>query len=283
MKSESNKSFEYSKVPSPRWNVIDVMEVAGPPSIAVPLFFDVDLSWAESLRKTYKELGHKIAITTILIKAFAIAQREHPLTRTNQLANGKLVTFNQITAGFTVERIIAGSPAVFFGTIKDADKKTLLEIADELRAHSQDSVHDIPQLALQIQCLKFPRWVRKLVMHGVLWSPHIRLKVIPATFGMSSVGRWGCKTGIAPCLTTTTFGVGEVEDRPIAVNGRVEVRPVVTISYVFDHRIMDGAPACRFMKDVRDLLQGALADYVQDELNDLKSSLSAATSLKSEH
>jgi pyruvate/2-oxoglutarate dehydrogenase complex dihydrolipoamide acyltransferase (E2) component len=272
MKSELGKSFEFSDVPRPRWNVIDVMTVVAPSAMPVPLFFDIDVSWAEALRKRYLELGYKVAITAILLKAIAIAQRDHPLTRTHQLPTGKLVTFNEITAGFTVERIVSGTPAVFFGTIKNVDSKSILEIAGELRAYGQDPIKSIPQLDLQARCLEFPRWVLKLILHLSVWSPLVRLKVLPATFGVSSVGRWGCKTGTPPCLTTTTFGVGEVTDRPVVVDGQVEVRPVISVTYVFDHRIIDGAPACRFMKNVIDLLQGSMENYVHDELELLRSS-----------
>jgi hypothetical protein len=275
MKFESGKSFEYSDIPRPRLNLLDVMTVVMPPGIPVPLLFDIDLSWAEALRKKYLELGQKVHITAILLKAIGIAQREHPSTRTNQLPSGKLVTFNNITAGFTVERIVSGTPAVFFGTIKNVDCKSILEIVAELRAYGQDPIDAIPGLELQVRSLGYPRWVRQLIMHLCVWFPQVRMKVIPATFGLTSLGRWGCKSGVAPCLTTTTFGVGEVEDRPVILNGKVEVRPVISITYVFDHRIIDGAPACRFMKAVTDLLQGGLESYVHDELELLKGTPSA--------
>jgi pyruvate/2-oxoglutarate dehydrogenase complex dihydrolipoamide acyltransferase (E2) component len=280
MKNDFGKSFEYCDIPNPRFNVLDVMTVAMPPGMPVPLLFDIDLSWAEALRKRYLERGHKVHVTAILLKAFGIAQREHPFTRTNQLPTGKLVTFNEITAGLTVERIVSGTPAVFFGTIKNVDCKSILEIAAELLAYAQDPIDSLPQLGLQVQSLKYPRWVRQLIMHLCLWSPRVRLKVIPATFGLTSLGRWGCKSGIPPCLTTTTFGVGEVEDRPVIVNGKAEVRPVVSVTYVFDHRIIDGAPACRFMKEVIDLLQGGLESYVCDELELLRSAPSLVRTAK---
>lgn len=278
MAAESGRSYEFSDVPRPRFSVLDVMDVVLPRAMPVPLFFDIDLSWAEALRKRYLDLGHKIAITTVLVKAIGIAQREHPLTRTLRIPNGKLVTFNDITAGFTVERIVSGTPAVFFGTIKNTDTKSILEIAKELRSYGQDPIDTLPQLDLQVRCLQFPRWVGKLALNLCIWIPRVRLKLIPATFGMSSVGRWGCKTGIAPCLATVTFGVGEVQDRPVAVDGRVEIRPVVSITLNFDHRIIDGAPSCRFMKDVTDLLQGGLEEYVKDELELLKTKKSQKTS-----
>jgi hypothetical protein len=269
LKSESEPLYEYSDVATPRHSVLDVIDVVAPSAVPVPLVFDIDVSYAENVRKRFAALGHKVAITALLLKAIGIAQREHPLTRTVQLPTGRLVTLNQISAGFTVERIISGTPAVFFGTVTDVDKKPVLDIATELRAYGQDPVDSIPQLALQVKCLDLPRWMRKLMLLGCVWFPKLRMKIIPASFGLSSVGRWGCKTGTPPCLSTTTFGVGEVQDRAVIVNGESVSRPVVTVTYVFDHRIIDGAPACRYMKDVTDLLQGGLEEHVKDELQRL--------------
>jgi pyruvate/2-oxoglutarate dehydrogenase complex dihydrolipoamide acyltransferase (E2) component len=269
--------YDYGEVPAARWNVLDVMNVVAPPSIPVPLFYDIDVSWAEALRKRYASLGHKVTITSIMLKAIALAQREHPLSRTQQLTTGKLITLNQITAGFTVERNVNGTPAVFFGTIENADNKSILEIAAELRAYSKDPIESIPQLKLQMQCLNYPNWVRKLVLHLGLLFPALRMKIIPASFGLTSVGRWGCKTGIPPCITTTSFGVGKVFDRAIVVNRKIVIKPLLSVTYVFDHRILDGGPACRFMRDLTGLLEGGMEQYVKDELNQLASSLRFAS------
>jgi pyruvate dehydrogenase E2 component (dihydrolipoamide acetyltransferase) len=62
------------------------------------------------------------------------------------------------------------------------------------------------------------------------------------------------------------FCVGEVEDRPVALDGKVEVRPQLSLVLNFDHRVMDGATAARFMKDIVDLLQGGLEEHVKAEL-----------------
>lgn len=83
-----------------------------------------------------------------------------------------------------------------------------------------------------------------------------------ATFGLSSLGKWGIKGLIPPCVSTSTFGVGEVEERAVVRGGQIEIRPMLTIILNFDHRIIDGAPAARFMSDVKKLLEGGLENYV---------------------
>ena len=46
------------------------------------------------------------------------------------------------------------------------------------------------------------------------------------------------------------LGVGRIVDKPAAVDGRVEIRPMLWLSLTFDHRIVDGAPAARFLTDL---------------------------------
>jgi pyruvate dehydrogenase E2 component (dihydrolipoamide acetyltransferase) len=51
--------------------------------------------------------------------------------------------------------------------------------------------------------------------------------------------------------------VGAILRKPVAVEGRdaVEVRPVCALTLVFDHRIVDGAPAARLLQRVKELIE----------------------------
>ena len=56
------------------------------------------------------------------------------------------------------------------------------------------------------------------------------------------------------------LGLHKIQDRPIAVNGQVQVRPMMYIALTYDHRIVDGAEAVRFLVRVKELVEdpGAL-------------------------
>ncbi|HNM51453.1 MAG TPA: 2-oxo acid dehydrogenase subunit E2, partial [Candidatus Obscuribacter sp.] len=112
-----------------------MIQIIGRDSVSTYMFCDVDMTWAENLRKTLKAYGQKVTVTAILLKAIGIAQRAHPESRTALLPWGKTVTFNDIVAGFTVERVIGQQPAVFFGAIDNPDTKSVEEIAGELRQY----------------------------------------------------------------------------------------------------------------------------------------------------
>lgn len=270
MDSQSGQSnFNDTSIPKVRKNVIDMIRLCGVPSIPAYLFYDLDMTWAEELRKKFGALGYRTTVTAILLKAIAIAQRTHPIMRTALLPTGQIITIEKITAGFTVERFVNGEPGVFFGTIKEADSKPITEIADELRSYSEDEINENSELELQHWFNRLPEFLRKIILFCGLRVPQMRLHYMGATFGFSSLGKFGAKVIIPPAVTTATFGVGVVEDRPVAKDGKVEIRPILSVVLNFDHRVVDGAPCARFMQDVIKLLNGGLEEYVREELDRL--------------
>lgn len=263
--NKGKSSFDLSQLPRPRWNVVDMITYIGRDSVPTYLFVDVDMTWVESIRQKAKAVGSKVTVTAILLKAIAIAQRSHPQTRTAALPWGRTVTFNDIVAGFTVERFVGNQPAVFFGAINNPDTKSVEEIASELKFYSESDMSSMEHLDRQHRFNNMPWLFRRFILWISMRYPNIRLRFMGATFGLSSIGKWGAKALIPPCVSTSTFGIGEVEERAVVRDGKVEIRPMMTITLNFDHRIIDGAPAARFMADVKRLLEGGLENYMHLE------------------
>jgi pyruvate dehydrogenase E2 component (dihydrolipoamide acetyltransferase) len=51
------------------------------------------------------------------------------------------------------------------------------------------------------------------------------------------------------------LGIGKILEKPVVRNGGIHIRTMMTLSLVFDHRLIDGAPAGRFLAKVKDLLE----------------------------
>jgi pyruvate/2-oxoglutarate dehydrogenase complex dihydrolipoamide acyltransferase (E2) component len=264
--NSDSKPYEYVKIHHARWNLIDMIQFVARPSVPATLFYDIDMSWSEALRKKYNDAGHKVSITAILVKAIAIAQRKHPATRTVWLPNSKLLQLNQIEAQFTVERFIDEQPALFFGSVKKPELKPVIEINNELQSYASDPIESVPQMEIEHRFSKFPWFVRQIIIFLGMRIPKIRLEYMGATFGVSSLGKYGCRNMISPSVITSMFCVGEVKDRPVAVDGQVVIQPILSLVLNFDHRVIDGAAAARFVTDIIKLLQGGLEEYVKDEL-----------------
>jgi pyruvate/2-oxoglutarate dehydrogenase complex dihydrolipoamide acyltransferase (E2) component len=260
-------NFTTSDIPRPRWNVLDMINVINKGTVPTLVTCEVDMQWAENLRAQLKEMGYKTTVTALLLKAIAIAQRSHPESRTCRLPWGRLVTFRDITAGFTVERYIGSQPAVFFGAIENPDTKPVTEIASELQSYASADLDKVNHLDIQNRFNNMPWLFRRFILFLGKRYPAVRLKYMNATFGLSTLGKFGVRMLVPPNVTTSTFGVGAVEERAVVRDGKVEIRPMMTLALNFDHRIIDGAPAARFMADVRSLMEGGLEDYLKTELN----------------
>jgi len=255
--------FTTKQYQRPRWNVLDMITFIRGNSVPTYLWADIDMTWAEEFRKKLKENGCKTTVTAILLKAIGIAQRTHPESRTCIYPFGKLVTLNDIVAGFTVERNVGTQPAVFFGAIDSPDTKSVEEIAQELQAYGSADFKEVSHLDVQNRFNNMPWLFRRFILWMGMTFPAFRLKHQGATFGLSSLGKFGITSVVPPCVSTSTFGIGTVEDRAVVRNGKIEIRPMMTISLNFDHRAIDGAPAARFLQDIIKLMEGGLENYVQ--------------------
>jgi pyruvate/2-oxoglutarate dehydrogenase complex dihydrolipoamide acyltransferase (E2) component len=260
--AQPKSGFSLSWLPRPRWNVVDLVTVFGREAIPSYLFCDLDLSFAENMKARMAKQGIHITVTAILIKAISVAQTKHPLSHTIALPFGKKFTIPHIIAGFTVERMVDDKPAVFIGTIENPLDKSVAEIASELSKYHTSQIADIPQLALEERFSHMPWLIRQTILWFAKYNSSLRLKYLGATFGLSSLGKYGVKAATGPCVCTTTFGVGRIEERPVVENEKVAIKPMLTLTLAFDNRVMDDFSATSFLGDVRKLVEGGIESDV---------------------
>ncbi len=76
------------------------------------------------------------------------------------------------------------------------------------------------------------------------------------TFTITNLGSFGADafTPIINPPQTAILGIGRIVERPVVVSGKVEVAPTMWLSLTFDHRVVDGAPAARFVQALGDRL-----------------------------
>ncbi len=264
MTRNSAARYSLSSLDRCRWNVLDLITFVARNSVPTYILCDIDMSWAEKIRQEYASRGGQLTVTALLLKAIGLAQQKRPETRTAILPLGRFVTFEDIVAGFTVEKLVDGKPSVFFGTIKAPHTKPLCEIVSELRSFSVAEIDEHPQLSLQLKFSKMSWIVRRLILWVASLCPRLRLQAMAATFGLSSLGKYGISAVTGPAVCASMFGVGAVKDRPVAHHGRLEIHPVMTLSLSFDHRLIDGADAARFLSEVKSLMEGGLKKYLDE-------------------
>jgi 2-oxoglutarate dehydrogenase E2 component (dihydrolipoamide succinyltransferase) len=77
------------------------------------------------------------------------------------------------------------------------------------------------------------------------------------TFTISNGGVFGSLMGtpIINLPQTAVLGLHAIKDRPIAVNGKVEVRPMMYLALTYDHRLLDGREAVQFLIKIKEYIE----------------------------
>jgi pyruvate dehydrogenase E2 component (dihydrolipoamide acetyltransferase) len=161
--------------------------------------------------------GIRLTYTDLLVEAVAGLLPEHPLLNSTLTEQG-IVVADAVHIGVAV----ALEDGLIVPVIRDAGTRSLGELASA-RA----------ELAGKAQA-------------GTLSLDEVE----GGTFTISNLGAFGADafTPIVNPPQCAILGVGRIVDRPVVVDGRVEVRPTTWLSLTFDHRIVDGAPAAQFLQ-----------------------------------
>jgi pyruvate dehydrogenase E2 component (dihydrolipoyllysine-residue acetyltransferase) len=160
----------------------------------------------------------------LVVRAAALALRDFP-NLNSAYETGKTLHFGRVNIGVAV----AGEDALLVPTVRDADTKTIFEIAAETRALAE-RVRD-----------------RKVTADDLA----------DGTFTVSNLGMFGVRrfTAVINPPQVAILAVGEVADRPVVVDGRLVAGTTMEVALSCDHRVVYGAEAARFLGRLRELLE----------------------------
>lgn len=169
-------------------------------------------------------LGTRIKYTDIYVLAIAKALRDVPMVNSS-LIDGEIIIWEDINIGVAVA--LEGADALGGGLIvpvvRNADKKSLSEISKEIRATVQKA------------------------RDGKLMPDDVAGGTFTITNMGAFGGGWGYGTPIINQPQSAILGTGGIADRPVVKDGEIVIRSMMPISFTFDHRILDGAPAGIFV------------------------------------
>lgn len=254
--------LRYSSVERDRWNVLDLLNLFGRQAASTYIYYDIDMSWVNDRRAEFAKSGQRVTPTAFLLKAISHAQKNHPASRTFMLPGLRTVKYEDIVAGFTIEREVDSKPVVFFGEIDDPLNKSVKEIANCLNHFARDDIKTVDKLHEQLIFTRFPWFIRRAVLHLGQWFPYLRLKCMRATFGFSSLGALGVNSVSGPSVCTSVFGVGTIKDTVVVRDKKIVSRPILTLILCFDQKVMDAGLAALFMKEIKELVEGGLEEFL---------------------
>ncbi|MFW5799393.1 MAG: dihydrolipoamide acetyltransferase family protein, partial [Spirochaetota bacterium] len=192
-------------------------------------FEEVEISKLVQLREEKKkalaEKDIKLSYTAFIIKAVTIALKNHKkLNSRLDLEKNRIIYNYYYNIGIATD-----TPAgLMVPVIKDTDKKSIIEISQE--------INDLVKRAKE----------RKLNIDELRGS----------TFSITNYGSIAGIYGV-PIINypdVAILGIGRILDKPVVKDGAVVPGKVLPLSISIDHRIVDGADAARFIKEIMELL-----------------------------
>jgi len=194
----------------------------------IPHFYltiEVDFSQVAVMRQHLREefeeeKGLHLTYTDFLIKACARALALFPRVNSHY-EEGQIKSISQINIGLAITR----EQGLIVPVIKEADKKGLFAIG-------QERVNLVKKANKDSLSLK---------------------ELEGGTFTLSNLGMMGIKrfTPIINPPEACILGVGEIKNRPVVVDSRVEIAPLMEMTLSCDHRVVDGYLGARFLGEIK--------------------------------
>ncbi|HUR53098.1 MAG TPA: dihydrolipoamide acetyltransferase family protein [Gemmataceae bacterium] len=191
----------------------------------VTLTSAVEASNLVNLRQQFKAAGGAVpSLTDFLVKLTAAALQQHPL----------------LASRWGDDRIHP-PVSIDIGVAVDTDAGLLVPV-----------VRDVPSLGLS-QVVETTRDLYDRARRGALTADEMR----GGCFTITNLGAFGVDafTPIINPPECAILGVGRVERRPVVRGDEIVIREMTTMSLTFDHRIVDGAPAARFLQTIAKLIE----------------------------
>lgn len=190
---------------------------------------EVDMSALVELRESMKEAfferhGFKLTYMPFVTKAAIAALKEFP--QVNASIEGEEIVYHHF---YHIGIAVHTEAGLVVPVVKHADRKSMTAIAGE--------IDDLATRARE----------RKLEMDDITGG----------TFTLTNAGGHGAilTTPIISYPEVAVLGIHKIDERPVAVDGKVEIRPMVYLALSYDHRLVDGTPAVQFLRRVCELLE----------------------------
>jgi pyruvate dehydrogenase E2 component (dihydrolipoamide acetyltransferase) len=174
--------------------------------------------------------GAKISYLPFIIKATVAALKKFPqMNAMLDDAAGEIVQWGHVHLGLAT----ATEAGLIVPVVRDADQKSLAQLTAEI-AHLAEATRT---------------------------GKATRDELTGSTFTVTSLGAWGgvMATAIINPPEVAILGVHRIAKRPAVVGGQIAIRDLMNLSISFDHRVVDGFDAARFVGEIKRQLEAPAA------------------------
>jgi pyruvate/2-oxoglutarate dehydrogenase complex dihydrolipoamide acyltransferase (E2) component len=224
---------------------------------------EVDVTDARQFIEAYKErTGEQLSFTGYLTFCLAQAVDEDKAVQANLKGRKQLVLYDDVDVGLMIERRIGEKRVLTAHVLRAANHKTYREIHQEIRSVQSNQVPASAESASWFRSAMLLPWPLSRLFSAltrmVMGRDPTMVTSMAGTVGISAVGMFGegqSGWGISAGTHVLDLIVGSVVWKPAVVEGQIEPREILNLTVIFDHDVIDGAPAARFVRRLVALIE----------------------------
>lgn len=226
---ETESRVEKVRMSRLRQRIAERLKEAQNTAAILTTFNEVDMSHIMALRSHLKDSfekkhGVKLGFMSFFVKACLVALKEFPAVNA-EIDGEELIYKNYYDIGVAV-----GTPqGLVVPVVREANKKSFAQIEKDIAALGQKARDG------------------KLTMEDLQGG----------TFTLSNGGIYGSlmSTPILNPPQSGILGMHKIQDRPVVIEGKIEIRPMMYLALSYDHRIIDGREGVSFLVRVKECLE----------------------------
>ncbi|MFH8250212.1 2-oxo acid dehydrogenase subunit E2 [Microbacterium sp. B2969] len=220
----------------------------------------LELDVTEALRLLRAPDKKPLSMTAYLVACLGRAVAHNPEVHGYRNWRGRIVVHSFVDTTVLVEVPTVDRPIAFPRVLRDTQSRSVADLTAEIEAAKREPFAGAPGQLLH-------RWGRLVaaipgasrLMYATM-SRSVRIRQRIGTVGVTNVGMFGGGGGFGmspPTVMSLEMVVGGISRRPRVVDDRIEAREIIDVTLAIDHVVVDGAPAARFIADLRDLVESA--------------------------
>ena len=240
--NNSNRGESRTKLSMLRRKVAERLVTVKNETAMLTTFNEVDMSAIFDLRSKYKEefkSKHEVGLGFMSFFTLAVVRALKLFPAVNSMIDGKeMITYDYCDISIAV----SGPKGLMVPVIRHAEKMSFMEVESEVK-----------RLAIRARDSK----ITVDEMTG-------------GTFTISNGGVFGSmlSTPILNPPQSGILGMHNIVERPVAINGKVEIRPIMYLALSYDHRIIDGKESVGFLVAIKEALESPVEHLMHNKIKD---------------
>ncbi|MGE0786390.1 MAG: 2-oxo acid dehydrogenase subunit E2 [Sandaracinaceae bacterium] len=236
-----------------------------PPGHAMTAFMKLDVTEPLAVIAARRADGERVSLFAHVLACVGRALAAHPELNVVRHRDGRIARFDDVDISVPVEVRTADGPYPLQLVVRRAQDKDASviyqEIADAKRRYaSEGTLGEEDRWARRM--MRLARWTPRAVRLALIRRMMADAKLVKRRAGttlVTSVGKFASIPGFVAPLDSgpraVTFAVGSVVEEPVVRDGAIVARSCLALTSVFNHDLVDGAPAARFAARLCELIE----------------------------